>query len=82
MRLSKRQALLSITIPESVDVLGEGAFSDCISLTSIVFPKDTKRINEYTFSGCEALTKVTLPRDTMVEADAFDGKERINFNYI
>ena len=31
-------ALKSVTIPESVTVIGENAFADCTSLTSVIIP--------------------------------------------
>ena len=50
-----------VIIPEtinghSVTSIGEGAFSDCSSLTSIEIPNSVTSIGEYAFSGCSSLT--------------------------
>ena len=48
--------LISITIPEGVTNIGDGAFYDCWSLTSITIPHSVTSIGEYAFEGCDALT--------------------------
>jgi hypothetical protein len=48
--------LTSITIPESLQTIGEGAFSLCRSLTSITIPEGVKTIGENAFGDCPFLT--------------------------
>ena len=53
-------ALKSVTISESVTVIGENAFTDCTSLTSVIIPDSVTGIGNYAFSGCDNLTSVTI----------------------
>ena len=51
----------SITIPDSVTVIGENAFSNCKGLTSIDIPDSVTEIDSNAFSDCTGLTSVHLP---------------------
>lgn len=51
----------SVVIPENIDVIGDGAFYNCSSLTSITIPDSVKSIGYYAFSSCFSLTSVTVP---------------------
>lgn len=53
--------LKEITLPDSVEILGENAFSYCKKLTSIVVPHSVKTIGKSCFSNCLALKYVSLP---------------------
>ena len=48
-------------IPNTVTIIGEGAFTDCTSLTSIVIPNSVTSIGRWAFSGCTGLTNFTIP---------------------
>ncbi|MGI6248148.1 MAG: leucine-rich repeat protein [Acutalibacteraceae bacterium] len=51
----------SYTVPGSVTVIGDYAFSYCFSLTSIIIPGNgVTSIGTEAFSSCEALTSITL----------------------
>ena len=52
--------LTSITIPNSVTSIGNGAFSGCSSLTSITIPNSVTSIEDYAFRSCSSLTSVTI----------------------
>ena len=54
-------SLTSITIPDSVRMIGESAFLNCSSLTSIVIPSDVSKICDATFAYCNSLTSITIP---------------------
>lgn len=54
----------SITIPESVEYIGESAFLANYYLTEIAVPKNVTEIKEWTFSGCENLKAVNIPWKT------------------
>ncbi len=52
--------LLSIEIPDSVRVIGVGAFSECRGLTSFEIPNSVTNIDEYAFYGCLNLTSIKI----------------------
>ena len=58
---SECTSLTSVTIPNSVTRIREGAFFRCSSLTSVTIPSSVTSIGDYTFSGCTGLTSVTIP---------------------
>ncbi|MDA7666667.1 leucine-rich repeat domain-containing protein [bacterium] len=51
----------SHAIPDSVTVIGFGAFSRCTGLTSITIPAGVTGIGDQAFSHCTGLTSITLP---------------------
>lgn len=61
LALGALENLNEITLPDSVEVLGENAFSYCKKLTSIVIPHSVKTIGKSCFSDCVALKYVSLP---------------------
>ena len=50
--------LTSVTIPESVTIIGYGTFSGCSGLTNVTIPESVTSIGHSTFSGCSRLTNV------------------------
>lgn len=56
-----RAAITSITLPESVCVIGEGAFSYCLGLRSVNIPDGVSEIAENTFFNCSYLEKIEIP---------------------
>ena len=53
--------ITSITIPNSVTLIGDSAFRDCDGLTSITIPDSVIEIGGHAFSGCTDLTNITIP---------------------
>ena len=52
--------LVSVTIPDSVTVIGDRSFVDCKALSNIVIPDSVSSIGNYAFSA-SGLTTLTLP---------------------
>ena len=53
--------LTSVTIPNSVEIVGTGAFYGCSGLTSVTIPNSVKSIGDEAFYECYVLTSVTIP---------------------
>jgi hypothetical protein len=58
--------LTSMTIPESVIVIGLQAFYNCTSLTNVTIPNSVTFIGDLAFWNCSSLTSVTIP-DSVAE---------------
>ncbi len=52
--------LTSITIPNCVTSIGDGAFALCTGLTSVTIPDGTTLIGNSAFFGCDGLMSVTI----------------------
>lgn len=52
----------SITIPDTVESIGKGAFDLCARLKSFVWPACAPEVPDYAFSECEDLASVYLPQ--------------------
>ncbi|MBO5394698.1 MAG: leucine-rich repeat protein [Clostridia bacterium] len=50
--------LTSLSIPESVQNIGDSAFIGCATLTEIIISKSVTNISQYAFSGCSNLSSV------------------------
>ena len=54
----------SVKIPESVEYIGRGAFSECKNLESINIPENVKSIEPYVFAECDSLSDISLSDET------------------
>ena len=64
--------LTSVTIPDSVAVIGSCTFWDCTSLTSITIPNSVTSIGSYALWNCTSLTSITIPKSvTSIGRSAF-----------
>ena len=66
--------LTSLTIPNSVNSIGEWAFSGCGGLTSVTIPKSVTSIGGWAFSNCSALTTIVVKNGNTV----FDSRDNCN----
>lgn len=66
--------LTSITIPNSVKSIGNGAFSMCKGLTSITIPSSVTSIGSRVLSDCSALTTIIVDSNNNV----YDSREGCN----
>jgi hypothetical protein len=51
----------SYSVPESVVVIGDRAFSHCNNLESVEIPEGVTTIETYAFSSCEKLENINIP---------------------
>ena len=54
-------SLTSITLPNTVTSIGEGAFEGCTSLVSIEIPNSVTSIGERAFESCTSLVSIEIP---------------------
>lgn len=52
--------IASITIPDTITSIGEGAFAGCVGLPGITIPGSVKRIEKEAFRDCRKLTSVII----------------------
>ncbi len=64
----------SVSVPDTVEVIGEGAFEDNTQVELVVIPNSVVKIEPYAFWGCDNLYTVTLGKGlTRVGDYAFAG---------
>ena len=51
----------TVSVPDSVKVIGEEAFADNTYMTSVKLPANLEKISYAAFSGCNNLKSVTIP---------------------
>lgn len=57
----ERSAVTSVTIPDSVTAIHDGAFANCFQLTNISIPNSVTSIGLSAFEHCTSLKSITLP---------------------
>ena len=68
----KNSSIVSIVIPDSITMIGDGAFSYCSSLTSVVIGDSVTSIGNDAFYWCSSLTSVVIPDSvTSIGSSAF-----------
>lgn len=53
--------IVKVILPDSLTVIGDGAFAGCTGLKEIVLPDGLTRIGKDAFAGCSSLESLTLP---------------------
>ena len=64
-RYKDEKDVREIFIPENIDIIGEGAFSNCVNLVRVLVPESVQIISDTAFSGCENLKTISLPEKTV-----------------
>lgn len=62
----ENEELKTIVIPDEITTIGEGAFSNCTSLTSVVIPASVTSIGYDAFLMCNSLTDITVDENNKV----------------
>ena len=63
-----------VTIPNTVAIIGAGAFQDCNGIISVTIGESVTNIGAYAFSACGGLTSITIPNSVLSIGDyAFRG---------
>ena len=72
--------LTSVSIPDSLENIGEGSFEECENLNKVNIPNSVKKIGRYAFLGCN-LESISLPSGCNCHPDAFDDDVEITIRY-
>ena len=68
----ERSAVTSVTIPDSVTAIHDGAFAFCSQLTNISIPNSVTFIGFSAFNSCTSLKSITLPSSlSTIQSSAF-----------
>ena len=71
-------SLVSITLPSTLEKIGNFAFQNCSALVGIEFPSTLRTIGNYAFSHCSAFGSITLSNGiTDIGSNAFKGCSEI-----
>lgn len=66
--------ITSVTIPNTITLIGEYAFENCTGLKSVTFPDSVTKIESRAFSSCSGITSLTLSNNlTSIDGWAFYG---------
>ena len=57
----KCTALASVSLPDTMTMIGNYAFSGCAALASVTLPDSLTSIGSFAFSGCNKLVDITIP---------------------
>lgn len=70
--LAFTENLVSVIIPNSVNIIVGSAFARCTNLTNVTIPNSVTSIGGYAFEYCAKLTNITIPKGvTIIAVDTF-----------
>ncbi len=73
---------MNTTIPDSVTVIADSAFANCIDITTITIPDSVTDIEQRAFKDCTGLTTITIPESvnniSSFRGGAFEGCENLS----
>ena len=64
------QTMLTLTLPDTLERVGNGAFAICEKLTSVDFGNGIKELGSSAFSGCISLVDIELPKSLVKMEDS------------
>ncbi len=56
-----KNRILGVIIPNTVNSIGDNAFSDCSKINSVIIPNSVTSIGIFAFANCNGLTFLTIP---------------------
>ena len=63
---------MNVTLPQSIDRIGEGMFQNCLMLSRVKIPQGAESIGASAFASCSRLTQVLIPDSVAtIETAAF-----------
>ena len=80
--VNNNTTLTSVSIPNTMEEIGENAFMQCTALSTLRFAPGSKlkTIGEYAFQGCSSITSLTIPDGLKNIGDgAFYGLEKLKY---
>ena len=76
--MDKQLVIKSVTIPETIKVIGESAFSNCTGIQSIRIPNTVTTVGQSAFQNCTSLIGVVFgEKMTAISNSMFDGCESL-----
>lgn len=64
-----KTSLITVYLPNNLNIISSFAFSDCIGLKSITIPNSVTSIESNAFSGCDGLTSIIIPNSVLKIGD-------------
>ena len=72
--------ITGVQIPESVKIIGNEAFSECIALEWVEMPSEMESIGHRAFYGCEYLSSIEIPEGiTELKSATFQNCKALDF---
>jgi len=72
------RGIKSVSLPDSIVLIGASAFSVCEMLSEIILPKNLVELGRGAFSSCRQLVSIAIPKSTVrIGEEAFVGCESL-----
>lgn len=69
---SNCMGITSVTIPNTIAIIGSNAFCNCTGLKSVTIPNSVTKIENFAFEGCSGIASITLSSNlSSIGKDAF-----------
>lgn len=60
-------SVVSVTVPDAIQVIDTSAFANCAALTTVTLPENMLYLGAQAFMGCTSLKEITLPASGITE---------------